>query len=50
MIAGYYAAEGIIYGNWLTPVTSIPGNIAQLVVGAVIGLPGAAALKRTKIV
>ena len=23
-IAGYYVAEGIIYGNWITPVTSIP--------------------------
>jgi uncharacterized membrane protein len=33
MIAGYYLAEGILYGNWISPVTSIPGNIAQLVIG-----------------
>jgi uncharacterized membrane protein len=33
MIAGYYLAEVILYGNWVTPATSIPGNIAQLVIG-----------------
>ncbi len=38
-IIGYYFAEGIIYGNWIAPVTSIPGNIVQIVVGAVIALP-----------
>ena len=27
MIAGYYATEGILYGNWVSPVMSIPGNI-----------------------
>ena len=29
-IAGYYIAEGIIYGNWITPVSSIPGNLLQV--------------------
>ena len=38
-IGGYYIAEGIIYGNWIAPVTSIPGNIVQIVVGAVIAVP-----------
>lgn len=33
MMAGYYIAEVILYGNWLTPATSIPGNIAQLTIG-----------------
>lgn len=33
MIAGYYVAEGLLYGNWLSPATSIPGNIVQLVFG-----------------
>lgn len=37
-IAGYYIAEGIIYGNWVTPVTSIPGNLLQIGVAAVIVL------------
>lgn len=49
MLAGYYGAEGLIYGNWLTPITSMPGNILQIVFGAVIGLPMAAALKKINI-
>ena len=35
MISGYYVAEGILYGNWISPMTSIPGNITQLVFGMV---------------
>lgn len=38
-ITGYYLAEAVIYGNWLTPVTSIPGNLVQIAVAAVIVLP-----------
>ena len=49
MIAGYYVTEIILYGNWLAPVTSIPGNVIQIVVGAVIGLPLIQALKKTKV-
>ena len=37
-VAGYYIAEGIIYGNWIAPVTSIPGNLVQIGVAAVIVL------------
>lgn len=37
-VAGYYIAEGIIYGNWITPVTSIPGNLVQIGVAAVVVL------------
>ena len=37
-IVGYYIAEGIIYGNWIAPVTSIPGNLVQIGVAAVIVL------------
>lgn len=33
MIGGYYMTEVILYGNWMTPVTSIPGNIVQIVFG-----------------
>ena len=49
MIAGYYVTEGILYGNWVAPVTSIPGNIAQLVLGllALIIVP---TLKKLKLV
>ena len=46
MIAGYYITEIILYGNWISPVSSIPGNITQIVVGLVIGLPFSKILKR----
>jgi len=48
MIAGYYLTEVILYGNWLTPITSIPGNIAQLVIG-LLALALAPAIKRLNI-
>ncbi len=35
-IAGYYIAEGIIYGNWIAPLTSIPGNVIQVTVAIII--------------
>ncbi|MFT9493519.1 ECF transporter S component [Anaerosolibacter sp.] len=50
MISGYYITEGILYGNWISPITSIPGNITQLVVGAILGLPIAAAMKKTNMI
>ncbi len=49
MIAGYYLTEAILYGNWITPMTSIPGNIIQIVSGIIIGLPLVKALKKTKV-
>lgn len=48
MIGGYYMAEVILYGNWISPVTSIPGNITQLVIG-LLSLILVPALKRLKI-
>lgn len=38
-VVGYYIAEGIIYGNWIAPALSIPGNLVQIGVAAVIVLP-----------
>lgn len=35
-IVGYYFAEVVIYGNWVVPFTSIPGNLIQIGVAAVI--------------
>lgn len=49
MLFGYYVTEITIYGNWLAPVTSIPGNIVQIVFGAVLGIPLAASLIKLKI-
>jgi uncharacterized membrane protein len=38
-IVGYYMAEGFIYGNWIAPAASIPGNIIQVGIAAIIVLP-----------
>ena len=37
-IVGYYFAEVIVYGNWVAPLGSIPGNILQVGVAGVIVL------------
>lgn len=47
MVAGYYFAEGVMYGNWVAPVIGIPWNIGQFVVGMVIAVVLATALCRT---
>lgn len=49
MLLGYYLTEVILYGNWLTPFTSIYGNMIQIVIGAIIGIPVAMALIRAKV-
>lgn len=46
MMIGYYITEGILYGNWVSPMMSIPGNITQIVVGLILGVPIAKALKK----
>ena len=38
MVAVYYAAEGIMYGNWAVPVFGVPWNIAQFAVGIVVAI------------
>ncbi|MCH4886481.1 ECF transporter S component [Acidaminobacter sp. JC074] len=50
MLVGYYFTEVLLYGNWVAPFTSIPGNITQIVFGALVGLPLVIALKKTKVV
>lgn len=49
MIGGYYITEVILYKNWIAPVTSIPGNITQIVIGLVSALPVIAYLNRSNI-
>lgn len=39
MLVGYYFTEVILYGSWIAAFNSIPGNLAQLVVGIAVGLP-----------
>ena len=45
-IVGYYFAELILYGNWIAPFASIPGNIIQVTVGAVIAFPVITAVRK----
>lgn len=37
-VVGYYIAEIVIYGNWIAPMASIPGNLVQVGVAAIIVL------------
>lgn len=37
-VAGYYLAEAVIYGSLLAPAISIPGNLVQIGIAAVIVL------------
>ncbi|MGX4600904.1 ECF transporter S component [Faecalimicrobium sp. JNUCC 81] len=46
MLIGYYITEVILYGNLTVPLTSIPGNITQVVIGLIIGLPIAKVIKK----
>lgn len=47
MAAGYYLAEGIMYGNWVVPLMGIFWNIGQFFVGVAIAYVLAAALFKT---
>lgn len=46
-VAGYYFAEGIMYGNWAAALLGIPWNIGQFAVGLVIAWVLTAALMKT---
>lgn len=46
-VAGYYFAEGIMYGNWAVPLLGIPWNIGQFAVGMVIAVVLATMLCKT---
>ncbi len=50
MLAGYYSVEGLLYGNWIAPIGSIPGNMTQIVIGWVVALPLSLSLRQTKLV
>lgn len=47
MVAGYYVAEGVMYGNFVTPLASIPMNCLQFVVGVILATTLAYALGKT---
>lgn len=39
MIGVYYIGECLLYGNWITPLTSLPGDIMQNLLGILLALP-----------
>lgn len=45
-IVGYYFAEVILYGNYIAPLGSIPGNIIQVITAGVLVIPIADRLKK----
>ncbi|MBS6395681.1 MAG: ECF transporter S component [Clostridiales bacterium] len=45
-VTGYYLAEVILYGSWITPVMSVPGNLVQIGAAAVLVLPVAETVRR----
>lgn len=47
MAAGYYVAEGMIYGNFVAAIAGIPWNVVQFTVGTIIATILAAALYKT---
>ena len=47
MTAGYYAAEGIVYGNWAAALLGIPWNIGQFATGMAIAAAVTSALCKT---
>lgn len=48
MILGYYIAEVMISGNWVSPVASMTGNTIQFIGGAVIAFVIMAAFKKSR--
>lgn len=49
MLAVYYICERVLYGSWIIPVASIPGNIVQNVVGIIIAIPVCVLLKKVSV-
>lgn len=45
-VAGYYLAECLLFGNWLAPLGSVPVNILQVTIAAIIAYPLASKLRK----
>lgn len=45
-VVGYYFAEVVLYGNWIQPFGSIPGNIMQVVIAGLIVVPLVGRIKK----
>ncbi|MFA5525039.1 MAG: ECF transporter S component [Tissierellales bacterium] len=49
MVVGYYIAGGILKGNMIIPIFSVPANVIQFVGGVVIAFPIIIALKKANL-
>ncbi|WP_210471718.1 ECF transporter S component [Sporosarcina sp. 6E9] len=49
MLAVYFLCERVLFGSWIIPVASIPGNLVQNVVGIAIALPVCVLLKKVSV-
>lgn len=49
MLGVYFLCERVLFGSWIIPVASIPGNIVQNVVGIIIALPVCVLLKKVSV-
>jgi uncharacterized membrane protein len=45
-VVGYYFSEVLLYGNWIQPFGSIPGNIMQVAIAGIIVIPLVGRLKK----
>jgi uncharacterized membrane protein len=45
-IVGYYFAEVVLYGNWISPFGSMPGNVLQVVFAGLVVVPLVARIKK----
>lgn len=48
-VGGYYLAEGILYGNWVSPVYSVPFNMIQVVASCMVYIAAGLALDKAKV-
>ena len=46
MLVVYYLWEAVIFGNWINPALSIPGNLIQNAVGIIVAIPVCIVLKK----
>ena len=49
MVLGYYLAESLMYGSFVTPLASVPMNIVQFAVGVVMATALSRALAGTQV-
>jgi uncharacterized membrane protein len=38
-VAGYYIGEVVMYRSFTVPLASVPGNVIQILTGAIISIP-----------